>query len=143
MIGNAKVLFQIDQIRGLTPAEPIAVRVRFAGDRPALELMREGDRDIRRRNEFATSGEIVSLDGVRQSSTSIGVVMPVAPGTMAPFVATDLAFREATVRMDAQLSGDRWTYAGRNVSVGSVISFNGPRYELRGTVMAIAKAGKP
>jgi hypothetical protein len=137
-----RVMFQIDQIRVPGPTEAVTARVRFAGDRVAMEAMRTGDRDARRRNEFASIGEIIALDGVRQSSTSVGIVIPSAPGMMQPFVATDLAFREATIRMDAQLTGEQWSFGGRNLSVGGLITFTGPRYELRGTVVSITRAAK-
>ena len=99
--------------------------------------MRAGDRDVRRQNAFAAGAVIASLDGARQASTSIGVVIPASPNVMSPFVATDLAFRDAVLQLPAQRLGDEWSYAGRALRPGGVTTFYGPNYELRGTILSV------
>jgi hypothetical protein len=135
---NASVMFQIDQLHMTSPTESIVVRVRFAGDRAVLELMRDGDRDVRRHNEFAAAGIIASMGGVRQTSTSVGVILP-GPGALPPVVATELAFRDAVLRLPAQRVGDQWHYAGRTLRIGNSMSFFGPDYETRGTILSIER----
>lgn len=137
MLPSGSAMFQIDQLRPVGPTASITARVRFAGDRAALELIREGDRDVRRQNEFAAAGTIVSLGGLRQASTSVGVAIPAAPGTMQPFVATDLAFREAVLQLPAQRWGNALHYAGRTLHAGTVMTFYGPTYEVRGTILSV------
>ncbi len=137
---GGSMMFQVDQLRLVGPTEPITVRVRFAGDRAALELMRSGDRDVRRQNEFAAGASIASLGGLRQASTSVGVVIPVSPSVMSAFVATDLAFRDAVLRVPAQRLGNEWSYAGRTLRAGAVTTFYGPNYELRATILSVEAA---
>ena len=79
------------------------------------------------------------LADVRQSSTSLGVVIPASPSVMSPFVATDLAFRDAVLRVPAQRLGTEWSYAGRTLRPGAVTTFYGPSYELRATVLSVAR----
>lgn len=133
---DASVMFQIDQLRLPGPTESMVVRVRFAGDRPALELMRQGDRDVRRQNEFGAGGVIASIGAVRQTATAVGVVFP-GPGPLPPFVATELAFRDAVLHLPAQRVGEQWHYAGRTIRIGNAMPFFGPNYEMRATVLSI------
>jgi hypothetical protein len=139
-VGSGSMMFQIDQLRLISPTESMTARVRFAGDRAALELMREGHRDVRRHNEFAAGATVASLSGVRQAATSIGVVIPATPSLMSPFVATDVAFRDAVLRLPAQRVGNEWNYAGRLLRTGTLTTFYGPDYELRGTVVSVDAA---
>lgn len=139
-VAGGSMMFQIDQVRLINAAESITARVRFAGDRAALELMREGHRDVRRQNEFAAGATVASLGDVRQASTSIGVVIPATPSLMSPFVATDVAFRDAVLRLPVQRVGNEWNYAGRLFRAGALTTFYGPNYELRGTIVSVDAA---
>lgn len=136
------LLFQIDQVLIPVPATPMTLRARLGGDRTAVERMRVGDRDLRRRNEFAAFGSIVAMDGPRSASPTVAVALGPAPPTV-PFVATDLAVRETTLTVPAQRIGDAWYYAGRKLTVGGPLEFHGPDYELRGTVLSVIAAAAP
>lgn len=139
-VGSVAMMFQIDQLRLVSPVESITARVRFAGDRAALELIRQGHRDVRRQNEFAGGATVISVGEARQASTSIGVVVPSTPSLMSPFVATDVAFRDAVLRLPAQRVGNDWNYAGRLFRAGVLTTFYGPNYELRGTIVSVDAA---
>ena len=139
-VPSGSMLFQIDQLRLVGPTESITARVRFAGERAALELMHGGDRDVRRQNQFAAGAAIASLGDVRQAATSIGVVIPAPPNVMSPFVATELAFRDAVLQLPAQRLGNEWSYAGRALRAGVVMTFYGPNYELRASIVSIDAA---
>ena len=129
-------MFQVDQLKTSAPEETITARVRFAGDRSVIERLKEGDRDVRRQNEFAASGTILSLSAPRQASTSIGVAVPAVPG-VPPFAATELAFRDAVLRLPAQQVGGRWHYGARSLEIGGLLGFTGPGYELRATILSV------
>jgi hypothetical protein len=133
-VGSA--MFQIDQIMSDVATETITARVRFAGDRAVIDRLKEGDRDARRQNEIAGEGTIVSLGGVRTSGTSVGVVVP-ASALVQPFAATELAFRDGTLRLPAQRLQGRWQYASRSLLIGSVLTFSGPGYQVHATIVAL------
>jgi hypothetical protein len=145
VLSAGAVIFQVDQLRMPAATETVTVHVRFAGDRVVLDRLREGDRDVRHNNEFAAAGTIASLGAVRTASTSVGVAIPASPTMLQPFVATDLAFRDAVLRVPAQRVDGRWHYVARPLLIGSVMSFSGPGYELRATVTSLepAASAKP
>jgi len=137
VLPTGAAIFQIDQLRTVAAMETVTVHVRFAGDRAVLDRLREGDRDVRRNNEFAAAGTIASVGAVRAASTSVGVAIPASPTTLQPFVATDLAFRDAVLRLPAQRVEGHWHYAARPLLIGSIMNFSGPGYEVRATVTSI------
>lgn len=141
-LAGASAMFQVDQLRLDGPGQTLAVRVRFAGDRAALDLMRNGHRDVRRQNELAAAATISELGGARQAPTSVGVAIPAGPGMLQPFVVTELSSREATLQVPAQRVADQWTYAARTIKAGGTFTFNGPDYEVRGVVLSVS-AAKP
>jgi hypothetical protein len=137
VVPPGSALFQVDQLRTLAAIETVTVRVRFAGDRVVLDRLREGDRDIRHHNEFAAAGTITSLGAARAASPSVSVAIPAPPNMLQPFVATDLAFRDAVLRVPAQKLDGRWHYAARPLLIGGVIDFSGAGYEVRATITSI------
>jgi len=137
VLPTGAAIFQIDQLRTVAAMETVTVHVRFAGDRAVLDRLREGDRDVRRNNEFAAAGTIASVGAVRAASTSVGVAIPASPTTLQPFVATDLAFRDAVLRLPAQRVEGHWHYAARPLLIGSIMNFSGPGYEVRATVTSV------
>ena len=134
--GAGDLLFQIDQIRTTQPLEPLTLRVRLSGDRVSLDRLRIGDRDIRRHNEFAAAGEILSMYGARAAVPSIGISVPLTPDAQ-PYVAVDLGVRDVVMRVPAQRLPDGWYYAGRKLTIGGVVPFHGSDYELRGVILAV------
>ena len=131
------VFFQVDQLRTGAPETMITARVRFAGDRPVLDRMHEGDRDVRRQNEFAASAAIASMSAPRAAGTSVGVAIPSGPGMFHPYVATEIAFRDAVLRLPAQKVNGGWNYAARTLLLGGVLTFSGPGYQLPATILSI------
>lgn len=141
-IGNTGVLFQIDQIRTTAPMATVRVRARMGGDRGVLEGMRVGDRDARRGNPFAASGTIAAMDGVRSVSTSVALAQPNPQGQPEPFVLSDLAVRDVVLELPAQRLAEGWHYAGRWLLAGTPLTFTGPGYEVRGTILSAPVAGR-
>ena len=115
-----KVPFQIDQVRSMQPLEPVRVTVRFSGDPRVLAQIKPGDRDFGDvRNELSATATIDSVDPLAGAS------------------------REARLTVQAQRGADSWLYDNVPLRLGSAFTLRSERYEVQGTVVAIAAdAGK-
>jgi len=134
------LLFQIDQLRMTERVTMVSVRARLGGDRTALEQMRAGHQDVRRRNPFAGTASLVSLGEVRAAVPAVVVSSSPTPSLTVPAVFPNLATREVVLRMPAEELGGVWHYAARRLSIGGPLQFHGPGYELSGTVLAVEQA---
>ena len=54
-----------------------------------------------------------------------------------PYVATEIAFRDAVLRLPAQKVNGGWNYAARTLLLGGVLTFSGPGYQLPATILSI------
>ncbi|MBY0493472.1 MAG: DUF4330 domain-containing protein [Cyanobacteria bacterium] len=135
---SGRAFFQIDQIRTPAASAPVTVRARFGGDRSLLERMRAGDRDARNNNELTGGATIASLDAVRGASPSLAIAVAPPGATNPPQVAMDLASREVVLRLEAQRIDAFFYYGGRQLAVGNPMVFNGPGYQVSGTVLSVS-----
>lgn len=119
------VPFQIDQIRGSQPLEPVEVTAQFA-DRPVvIGQIRKGDVDL----------------GVFVNELAAGAVVT---GVSAPrALSSDAARVDVTLIAQAQRGTGSWTYAAAPLRVGSPYTLTTPRYELRGTVIQVSPPWSP
>lgn len=110
------VPFQIDQLRGLQPLEPVRVTVRFSGNPDILAAIRQGDVDLGDvRNELSAGG-------------AVGEVLSPAGASS----------RDVRLTVQAQRGVTGWTYQMAPLRIGSAFVLRTPRYEVQGTVIALA-----
>lgn len=114
--------FQVDQVRGLSPLEPLRVRVRFSGDRSAVDRIAEGDID---------QGPWVNP---LAAGASVVRVSPASPGT-------GQVTRDIELRLDGQRGTSSWTYAGAPLRIGGTVLLRTYLYELYGSVLDIQPMG--
>jgi hypothetical protein len=113
------VPFQIDQIRGHQPLQPIRITVQFAGRPVVLSQMRRGDVDYGAFvNELAAGATVAE----RSSPLTVG---------------QDMVRIDVTLHAQGQTGGSSWLYASSPIRVGSPLTFRTPRYELSGTIVKI------
>jgi len=106
--------FQVDQVRGTQPLEPVDITVRFGGTPEALALLKTGHADMgETRNELAAGGMVTSVSGGGGS-------------------------RDARLTVNAQRGTSSWIYAGSALRVGGSFTLTTPDYVLTGTVVRIA-----
>jgi hypothetical protein len=105
--------FQVDQVRGTQPLEPLEITVRFGGPPEALALLKAGDADI---------GE------TRNELSGAGVVTAVSAGS---------GSRDARLAVNAQRGTASWIYAGNALRVGGAFTLTTPAYVLNGTVVQV------
>jgi Domain of unknown function (DUF4330)/IPT/TIG domain len=135
--GNA--LFQIDQVRSAGATTTVDVRARLAGERLVIERVRKGDVDVERRNPFATGGEVLSVGPVTRASSSVVVsIAPQAPDASPSIMAGDIASVDVLLRVASQQTAEGWTYRGQPLTAGRSFVFNGPGYDLTGTILSVA-----
>ncbi len=107
--------FQIDQVRGLQPFEPVRVTVRFAATAEVLARIRSGD---------------VDLGDVRNELSANGVVDGVGGGAAGT--------RDARLTVQAQRGVTSWTYNVAPLRLGSQFVLRTGAYEVSGTVIALS-----
>ena len=114
-----KLPFQIDQLRGSQPLEPVQVTVQFDNRPVVLQSMAVGDVD---------QGAFVNPLSAGARVTAI-----------APLRTIGQDFARADVTLDAQSQRDStsWIYASAPLRVGAPFLLRTPRYELRGAVIQV------
>jgi hypothetical protein len=113
------VPFQIDQIRGQQPMQPLRLTVQFVGRSLVLGQMRKGDVDYGAFvNELAAGAVVVDLS----PALALG---------------QDTVRIDATLQAQGQTGGSSWLYASAPIRVGAALMFRTPRYEIAGTVVRI------
>lgn len=136
-VANIRTFFQIDQVRAAATGPTLNVRVRFAGDRAVVALLKVGDVDVPRSNPFATGAAITRVGGVVRSSASVVVSTMMRPQGDVSFVsAGDIATVDAVLRLSADRTPDGWSYHGQPVKPGRVLVFHAPGYEVTGTIQS-------
>lgn len=110
--------FQIDEVRGTQPVEPLRVTVRLSGDPGVLAQVKKGD---------------VDLGDVSNELSASGVVESVAPGVSG-------GTREATLVLQAQRGSASWIYRMAPIRLGGAFTMLTPLYELHGTVTRLSPA---
>ena len=112
-VGN--VPFQIDQVLGLQPLEPVRITVRVSGPPSVLSEIRAGDKDLGDvRNELSATGTVESVSAAGDGA------------------------RDIRLTVQAQRGQSSWTYAMSPLRLGSAFTLRTPRYEVRGQVIALA-----
>lgn len=115
--------FQIDQVRGLQPLEPVRVTVRFSGHAGVLAQIQTGDLDLGDvRNELSANGTVEAVSG------------PISAGG---------TIRDVRLTVHAQRGTTSWTYAMAALRLGSGFVLRTARYEVHGTVIAMAPEFEP
>lgn len=108
--------FQIDQVRGLQPIEPVRVTVRFSGHSNVLAQVRRGDVDLGdASNELSANGTVDSVAGSGESGS-----------------------RDVTLVLQGQRGTGSWTYQSAPLRLGGAFALRTPLYELHGTVIALS-----
>jgi hypothetical protein len=108
------VPFQIDQVRGLGPIEPVQVTVEFSGAPSVLAQIAPGDRDVGDvSNELSATGTVTAVSG--------------SGGT-----------RVARLTLDAQRGSAGWLYAMAPLRLGTSFVLRNPKYEAQGRVTALS-----
>ena len=134
---GANALFQIDQVRATGAETTIEVRARLAGERLVVERIRKGDLDMERRNPFASGAEILSVGPVTRAASSVVVTLAPAIADAAPsIVAGDISSVEVVMRIPAQRVAGGWSYRGQSLTAGRTFVFNGPDYDVTGTILS-------
>jgi hypothetical protein len=116
--GN-KLPFQIDQIRGPEPIEPVVVSVRVSADPQAINGLREGDVDL---------GPFTN---------------PLAAGARVTAVTRRGSSADVTLSVSAQRGADGWLYGSAPLRVGRPLPLRSARYELQGTGLTITPEWTP
>jgi hypothetical protein len=107
--------YQIDQVRGLQPFEPVHLTVRFAASPEVLARIRKGDVDLGdARNELSVNGVVDDVGGG-------------AGGT-----------RDVRLTVQAQRGVTSWTYNVAPLRLGSQFVLRTGAYEASGTVIALS-----
>lgn len=114
--------FQVDQLGGAQPFEQVNVTVRFTGTSAMLAQIRPGDVDaVVADNELAAGAKVISAGPQRR-------------------ISDDAAEQQAVLAIRSQRTAAGWLYVTTPLRAGSSFSFRTPRYEIGGTIVAIAPA---
>ncbi len=113
--------FQVDQVRGLQPIEPVQVTVRFNGHPGVLSRIKKGD---------------VDLGDVMNELSANGTVVDVASQG-------DPSARDVRLVVQAQRGTSGWTYAVAPLRLGGLFTLRTPLYELTGTVIQLSPSPVP
>jgi hypothetical protein len=105
--------FQVDQVRGTQPLEPLEITVRFGGTPEALALLKTGAADMGETSNELSGG---------------GVVTAVSSGS---------GSRDARLAVNAQRGTSGWIYGGHALRVGGSFTLTTPGYVLSGTVVRV------
>lgn len=117
-----ELAFQVDQLGGAQPFEPVNVTVRLTGSPAMLAQVRSGDVDAMiADNELASGAKVTSVGPQRRLSD-------------------DAAEEQVVLTIRAQRSLAGWIYGTTVVRTGSVFGLRTPRYEIGGTVVSISPA---
>lgn len=116
--------FQVDQLRGLQPIEPMRVRVRLSGPTQAVSQVRPGDVDRGAfANELAAGATVLSLGAGRSEGGQ--------------------STQEVELMVQAQRGTSSWTYAGNPLRAGGSLTIRTSSYELSGMVLSVAPSQSP
>jgi hypothetical protein len=111
--------FQIDQIRGLQPVEPVQVTAQVTARAEIIDQIRKGDADF---------GQYMN---------------PLAAGATVENVGNRVRVAEATDRVDvvlaaqAQRGSSSWTYGALPLRAGAALTVRTPRYEVQAVVLRV------
>jgi hypothetical protein len=112
--------FQVDQIRGLQPVEPVQVTVQVIAREEIVDQIRVGDADY---------GQFMN---------------PLAAGAVVDRVGNRIRVGEGTDRVDvsltaqAQRGSSSWTYAAAPLRAGAPLRLRTPRYEADAVVLRVS-----
>jgi len=115
--------FQVDQVRGNMPLEPVTATVRFAGPASLVGQIRKGDTDSGPfGNELAASATVLDISSQRSSDDSLRA--------------------DVTMLIQAQRGATGWVWASAPLRAGVGLAFKTARYELSGTVTQLSPEWK-
>ena len=120
-----KLPFQIDQIRGSQPLEPVTVSVSFVNRPVVLQQIAAGDVD---QGGFA--------NGLAAGARVTAITTPRTLGD-------DAARVDVTLTVQAQKDSTSWTYGSRPLRSGAPFLLKTPKYELQGTVILVTPPWSP
>jgi len=117
--------FQIDQIRGTQPLEPVTLTVQFEG-RPALitQIRRDDVDQGSYFNDLGAGARVTAVSTPRMQTPDYGRV-------------------DVTIAAQAQRDTTSWVYATVPLRVGAGLQLRTPRYDLRGTIVAVSPEWSP
>jgi hypothetical protein len=111
--------FQIDQLRGAQPLEPVRIGVQFDNRPILLQQIAVGDVDLGAfANELSGGARVTEVTAPRTLGTDFGRV-------------------DVTMDVRAQRDSTSWTYASAPLRVGAPFLMRTPKYELHGTVIRV------
>ena len=111
--------FQVDQMRGLQPVEPVQVVIQVTARTEIIDQIKKGDADY---------GQYMN---------------PLAAGASVESVGKRLQMGYSTDRVDvalitqAQRGSSSWTYAALPLRAGGALTLRTPRYEVQGIVLMV------
>lgn len=137
------VFFQIDQVRSTDATEMVEARIRFTAERESLELLKTGDVDRIRANEFVSGAVVTSAGAPRPAGANLAVSISASAADLrAPAVFTgDMVSKEVVLRVPSQRTSAGWYYGDRALRAGTPFLFRTSSYELRGLVLTVTAAG--
>ena len=114
--------FQLDQLRGSQPLEPVTITVQF-DNRPILlqQIARDDVDQGAFANELSAGARVTGVSAMRA-------------------IATDFARVDVTMAVQAQRSSASWIYASAPLRVGAAFLIRTPKYELNGIVNQVTPA---
>lgn len=110
-----KLPFQIDQVRGLAPLEPVTVTARFASSPTVIAHLKVGDIDGGIFANPLAAGAVITAITTRRMSDA-------------------LVEADVTLQLDAERGSNGWIYGTQPLRAGSAFVIRTPRYELQGAV---------
>jgi hypothetical protein len=116
--------FQIDQLRGPAPPEPIEVVARFTAAKSVIAAIRVGDVD---------AGGY--MNPLAAGATVTGI-------TIKPFN-EDLVVADVTLKVRAERGSAGWVYSSVPIRAGGEMPFFNARYQLSGLVLRITPEWRP
>ena len=120
----AQLPFQVDQIRGLQPLEPVRVTTQIVARMDVVSLIRKGDTDLGQFMNPLAAGAVVD-------------------GITAPVGGADSARVDVTLTVQAQRGSSGWIYAAVPLRAGGSLLLHTARYEVQGTVLRISPEWTP
>ena len=114
--------FQIDQLRGSQPLEPVTITVQFDNRPVLLQQIARGDLDQGAfANELSAGARVTDVSAMRTLGTDFGRL-------------------DVTLVVPVQRGSSSWTYASEPLRVGAPFAMRTPRYELNGIVNQVTPA---
>ena len=111
--------FQVDQIRGLQPLEPVDIRLQVTARSEIVAQLRTGDIDSGQYANPLAAGAVLTA-----------VERPVSLGS-------DTDRVDVTLRAQAQRGSSGWIYASVPVRAGAALPIRTSKYELQGLVLSV------